>query len=219
MTKLLANGRISNHVRFHPDLSGQVMTFKRKYNHIKSISSILSVFLLLLVISCKTEYQKLEEEELSSGKVENDLFLGLKLGMTKKEFFETCWELNSQGILVNGPSELSVVYQLELPSGNSAKMQFYPEFNEDKIYLMPMEFSYDGWAPWNEELSVDTLLKDTIAQLEAWHGEGFIEVSNEDRSQVAFVKMDGNRRIRVFKKSISKVRAEIADLPVQKKME
>lgn len=186
----------------------------------KSTSSILSVCLILLVVvSCKTEYQKLEEEELSSGRVENDLFLGLKLGMAKKEFFETCWELNSQGILVNGPPELSVVYQLELPSGNSAKMQFYPKFNDDKIYLMPMEFSYDGWAPWNEELSVDTLLKDTIEQLEVWYGEGFIEVSNEDRSQVAFVKMDGNRRIRVFKKSISKVRAEIVDLPVQKKME
>jgi len=180
---------------------------------------MLLVCLLLSMISCKTDYQKLEEKELSSGKVANDLFLGLKLGMTKKEFFETCWELNSQGILVNGPSELSVVYQLKLPSGNSAKMQFYPKFNDEKIYLMPMEFSYDGWAPWNEDLSVETLLKDTIAQLEEWYGEGFIEVSNDDRSQVAYVKVDGNRRIRVFKKSISKISVDIADLPVHKHIE
>ena len=182
-------------------------------------SGLLLACLILAIPSCKTEYQKLEEKELASGKVENELFLGLELGMTKRDFFESCWELNKQGKLVNGGSELSVVYQLELPSGNPAKMQFYPKFHEDKIYLMPMEFSYEGWAPWNEDLSAEHLLEDTIAQLEEWYGEGFIEVANEDRTQVAFVKLDGNRRIRVFKKHISSVRAEIVDLPIQKKTE
>jgi len=171
------------------------------------------------LLSCKTDYQKLEEEELSSGRVENELYLGLELGMTKKQFFETCWELNKQGILVNGPSELSVLYNLDMPSGKPANMHFYPKFYDDKIYMMPMEFSYDGWAPWNEDLNADKLLEDTMALFEKWHGKGFIEVSNEDRSQVAFVKMDGNRRIRIFKKHLSSVRAEIVDLPVQKKID
>ena len=184
--------------------------------YMKSASAIFLAFLISTLLSCKTEYQKLEEEALSSGKVANELYLGLELGMTKKQFFETCWELNHQGVLTNGPSELSVVYNLEMPSGNSAKMRFYPEFYEDTIYLMPIEFSYDGWAPWNKDLNADKLLEDTIDLFEKWYGEGFIEVANEDRSQVAFVKMDGNRRIRIFKKHLSSVRAEIVDLPVQK---
>jgi len=177
------------------------------------------VCLVFTLLSCKTDYQKLEEKELSSGKVENELYLGLSLGMTKKQFFDTCWKLNQEGILNNGGAELSVVYDLIMPSDKPATMNFYPKFYQDKIYLMPIEFNYDGWVPWNEELSAENLLIDTIALFEKWYGEGFIEVANEDRTQVAFVKMDGNRRIRIFKKHISVVRAEIVDLPVQKNID
>lgn len=187
--------------------------------YMKSASSILLVCLISILLSCKTDYQKLEENELSSGKIENELYLGLELGMSKKQFFETCWQLNQEGILNNGGGDLSVVYKLTMSSGKPATMNFYPNFYQDKVYLMPMEFSYDGWATWNEDLSAENLLKDTIALFEKWYGKGFIEVANEDRSQVAYVKMDGNRRIRIFKKHISAVRAEIVDLPVQKKLE
>lgn len=185
----------------------------------KSARIIALACLISILPSCKTDYQKLEERELSSGRIENELYLGLELGMTRKQFFETCWELNQEGVLINGPSELSVIYNLTMPSDKPGTMSFYPKFYEDQIYLMPIEFSYEGWAPWNEELAADKLLKDTIALFEKWYGEGFIEVSNEDRSQIAYVKMDGNRRIRIFKKHLSSVRAEIADLPVQKKIE
>jgi hypothetical protein len=185
----------------------------------KSANVVLFACLVSTLLSCKTDYQKLEKKELSSGKVENELYLGLSLGMTKKQFFDTCWKLNQEGILNNGGAELSVVYDLTMPSDKPAAMNFYPKFYQDKIYLMPIEFTYDGWVPWNEELSAENLLKDTIALFEKWYGKGFIEVANEDRTQVAFVKMDGNRRIRIFKKHISVVRAEIADLPVQKNIE
>ena len=176
-------------------------------------SSLLAV---LILFSCKSEYEKLEEKELNSGKKVNELFLGLELGMTRKEFFQTCWDLNKQGLLTNGPTELSVEYTPKMPSGNSAKMRFYPKFEQDKIYLMPIEFQYEGWAPWNESLNVENLRNDVIALFEEWYGSGFIEVSNEDKSKIVFVKVDGNRRIRIFKKHDSVVRVEIADLPIQK---
>jgi hypothetical protein len=174
--------------------------------------------LCFLLFSCKTEYEKLEQQELNSGKAVNTLFLGLELGMERRSFFEACWQLNKEGKLTNGPSELSVEYNVEYPSGNTGKMRFYPKFNEDKIYLMPMEFSYDGWAPWNEGLRVEKLREDVIKLFEEWYGPGFIEVTNDDKTQIVFVKMDGNRRIRIFKKHISTVRAEISDLPVEKKL-
>jgi hypothetical protein len=187
----------------------------------KSLWFLKSVKILafsLLLFSCKTPYEKLEETELASGKEVKELFLGLELGMEKRDFFETCWKLNKEGKLTNGPSELSVEYQAEMPSGNPAKMRFYPKFEQERIYLMPIEFTYDGWAPWNEELKAEKLREDVVKLFEEWYGPGFIEVSSEDKSQIVYVKMDGNRRIRIFKKHISVVRAEISDLPVEKKL-
>jgi hypothetical protein len=174
--------------------------------------------LSLVLFSCQSEYEKLEKRELASGRQVNELFLGLKLGMDQKTFFETCWDLNKQGKLTNGPSELSVEYRTELASGNPAKMRFYPKFEQDRIYMMPIEFTYEGWAPWNEELSAEKLRADVVKLFEEWYGPGFIEVTNEDKSQIVYVKMDGNRRIRIFKKHISIVRAEISDLPVERKL-
>lgn len=179
----------------------------------------LGFILLLCLSACQTPYEKMVAEELASGKEVKELFLGLELGMSRKDFFETCWELNSKGILTNGPTELSVEYDAPLPSGNAAKMRFYPKFENDKIYMMPVEFDYEGWAPWNEELSVEKLREDVLQLFEKWYGKGFIEVSNEDKSQIAFVKVDGNRRIRIFKKHLSIVRAEILDLKVKEELE
>ncbi len=161
----------------------------------------------------------MESRELGSGKVANEIFLGLELGMSKKAFYEACWELNKKGILSNGPSQLSVEYNAPMASGNNAKMRFYPRFEDDKIYMMPVEFTYEGWAPWNEELAVEKLREDVVKLFEEWYGPGFIEVTNEDKSQIVFVKVDGNRRIRIFKKQLSIVRAEIVDLKIQKLLE
>lgn len=177
-----------------------------------------SLVLALFLFSCQSEYEKLEMKELASGKQVNELFLGLKLGMDRKSFFETCWDLNKQGKLSNGPSALSIEYKAQLASGNPAIMRFYPQFEQEKIYLMPIEFTYEGWAPWNEDLSVENLRTDVVQLFEEWYGPGFIEVTNEDKSQIVFVKIDGNRRIRIFKKHISSVRVEISDLPVEKKL-
>jgi len=179
-------------------------------------ASLFAVGTLILLFSCKSEYEKVESRELASGKTVNELFLGLSLGMDKKAFYETCWDLNKKGVLTNGPGELSVEYAVELPSGNPAKMRFYPKFEDEKIYMMPVEFTYEGWAPWNEELAVEKLREDVLSLFKDWYGEDFFEVSNEDKSLIAFVKIDGNRRIRIFKKHVSTVRAEIVDLKVQK---
>ncbi|MEN2283781.1 hypothetical protein AAGF08_16675 [Algoriphagus sp. SE2] len=178
----------------------------------------LGLFISICLTSCQTPYEKMVEREIASGKEVKEIFLGIELGMSRKDFFETCWELNSQGILTNGPTELSVEYDAPLPSGNPAKMRFYPKFEDDKIYMMPVEFAYDGWAPWNEELSVEKLREDVVQLFEKWYGSGFIEVSNEDKSQIVFVKVDGNRRIRIFKKHLSIIRAEILDLKVQEEL-
>ena len=180
-----------------------------------------SVWILIVlmgtVLACqpKSEYDRVKERELSSGKVVEDLFLDLRLGMGRKEFFGTCWEYNKKGILTNGGHHLMVQYKPEMPSGKVTDMFFYPQFEENKLYFMPMEFVYPAWFPGNEDYSNEKLFEDVVDLMGNWYGEGFFEVANKDRSIRAMVKIDGNRLIRVFKKDISTVRVEILDLRVK----
>lgn len=175
------------------------------------------IIFLNIVVACqpKSEYERVKEREISSGKVVEDLFLDLHLGMGRKEFFGTCWEHNKKGILTNGSHYLMVQYKPQMPSGKVADMFFYPQFEDNKLYFMPMEFVYPGWFPGNDEYANEVLFGDVVDLLENWYGDGFFEVANKDRSIRAMVKIDGNRLIRVFKKDISTVRVEILDLRVK----
>lgn len=170
---------------------------------------------LLTACHSRSEYDTLKEREMSSGKIVEELFLDLHFGMKRKEFFATCWEWNKKGILVNGAHHLMVHYKPQMPSGKATDMYFYPDFEDDKIFFMPMEFIYSNWFPNNEEFNNTALLEDVIGLLENWYGEGFFEVSNKRKTISAMVKIDGNRLIRVFKKDIKTVRVEILDLRVK----
>lgn len=174
-------------------------------------------FALGLVLSCKpkTEYDLVKEKELASGKIEEDLFLDIRFGMGRKEFYGTCWEHNKNGILVNGDHYLQIQYLPTVASGKSVVMNFYPEFEEDKLFFMPMEFGYTQWFPGNEEFTNEKLIVDVVDLLESWYGDGFFEVSDKDKKISAMVKIDGNRLIRVFKKNINTIRVEILDLRVK----
>lgn len=175
---------------------------------------VIVAFCLLSSCTLETEYEKIKKRELASGKVYKDLFLGLEFEMARKQFFETCWELNQQGILINGAHELMVRYQPELPSGNPVNMFFYPRFEEEKIYYMPVEFQYQDWFPTNQNTTAEKLVDDVVGLFEGWYGQGFFRV--EDKSGAfAMVKIDGNRLIRVYIKSLSAVRADILDMRIK----
>ncbi|WP_291778291.1 hypothetical protein [Cecembia sp.] len=178
---------------------------------------VLIFGLMALALSCqpKTEYDKLKERELASGRVVEDLFLDLRFGMGRKEFFATCWEHNKNGILTNGAHYLQIEYKPEVPSGKSVRMNFYPQFDDNHLYFMPMEFQYDSWFPGNENFTNDKLLVDVLGLLKEWYGEDFLEVSNKSKTVKAFVRIDGNRWIRVFIKDMTTVRVEMLDLRIK----
>jgi len=130
--------------------------------------------------------------------------------MTSKDFYTHCWELNKKGLIRQGSSNLSVVYDLK-DLKHAAKMNFYPTFLEDKIYEMPVRFQYDAWAPWNKHLQSDSLQLDVLNLLEGWYGEDFMEVKHPVHGS-AFVKVDGNRRISIFTQGPAEVFAVFTDL-------
>ncbi|MFN5169438.1 MAG: hypothetical protein ACK5DD_07425 [Cyclobacteriaceae bacterium] len=91
-------------------------------------------------------------------------------------------------------------------------MRFYPEFTEDKISKMPVEFTYEFWAPWNNNLSADSLELRVKNLFERWYGGEFLLLESKEKGARVWVKVDGNRRIRIYKKNISTVRADFVDL-------
>lgn len=186
---------------------------------------LILIALIIAILSCqpKSEYHKLVEKELASGIRNDSIFFGLYLGMSSKDFYTHCWELNKQGLIRQGASNTSVYYQID-DFKYSAGMDFYPQFFEGNIAQMPVIFSYHGWAPWNKHLSVDSLMPEVLGLMEEWHGPGFIEIQNPNPNPLlqnpnAFVKVNGNRRISVYALDDARVRVDYVDLIAEKEIE
>ncbi len=179
-------------------------------------TSLTSLFVALTFLSCtrSSEYHRIKEKELASGMEYKEIFLGLEFGMTRKNFFDACWKMNQEGLLTQGANALKVHYVAELPSGQVANMYFYPNFENDRIYHMPVEFQYRDWFPTNPKYSSKNLVDDVTAYFEGIYGKGFFKV--EDKSGAyAMVKIDGNRLIRIYVKDLSAASVDILDLRIK----
>jgi hypothetical protein len=96
-----------------------------------------------------------------------------------------------------------------------AVMDFYPKFNQGKISEMPVSFKYKGWTPWNKTLSSDNLLNNVQKWFEKVYGKGFIKVKHPLHG-TAYVKINGNRRITIFKENDLHIWAIFTDMTVIK---
>lgn len=178
----------------------------------KKINITLLFFILLIHVSCQSDYTKLVKSELNSGKENNNIFHGLKFGQTQKEFFEICWNLNKEGLATHGGNNKNVKIILypedSTKSTQKIEMLFYPIFNqENTIKSMNVKFSYLAWSPWNKKLEAKNLLpviKDTL--LKWYPGNDFIKVKDK------LVKVDGNRQIQLNIESNKDVTVKIEDL-------
>ena len=184
----------------------------------RGIFRFLIFFVCVVIISgCtpKARYDRMVKRELASGIRHDSLFMGLYLGMIQKDFYVHCWNLNHQGLVRQGEGNATVEYRMRGELKHSSMMNFYPKFVEGKIYEMPVRFNYTGWAPWNKELSSENLMKDVLGWYKKIYGGGFIEVDHPLKGP-AFVKVDGNRRITIFKTDDLYVWAVFTDLLVKK---
>ncbi|MEM9935564.1 MAG: hypothetical protein AAF824_18205 [Bacteroidota bacterium] len=177
-----------------------------------TIWHILLLFLVFSFTSCKlkTDYQRWEESELASGVVQDSIFLGISFGMNKKAFYAHCWELNKEGLVRQGPKNMTVQYDmpdLKFP----AKLNFYPTFDENGIIEMPATVAYDAWAPWNRERQSDSLQIDVKNALEQDYGIAFMEIEHPTKGK-AFVHVSGNRRINIVRKDAQHVSLTYTDL-------
>lgn len=163
----------------------------------------------------KSKYDRMVKHELASGIRNDSIFMGLYLGMPEKDFYTRCWNLNRKGLIRQSPRNMSVEYEMKDEFKSKATMDFYPEFVKGKIYEMPVRFIYNGWAPWNKKLSSDSLQIEVVNWVKKMYGDNFIDVKHPVRG-VAYVMVNGNRRISIFKENEMYVWAVYTDLLVKK---
>lgn len=165
--------------------------------------------------SPKAKYEHRLKREMASGVRYDSLFMGFYFGMPEKEFYLHCWRMNKKGLARQGESNNTVLCQLKNELKYPASMDFYPRFTEGKIYEIPVRFKYVGWAPWNKNLTSDNLQLKVLKWYEGIYGRGFIKVKHPTRGS-AFIKIDGNRRITIFKQNDLYVWAVFTNMLVKK---
>ena len=175
------------------------------------------LFLCFVMVSCESEYSETVKRELQSGKVYEDLILGLKIGQTRKEFYDHCWELNKQKVISQGSGNkfAKQIILLDSTAQNQDKVEmlFYGIFDEEKImHGMHMKFSYLKWAPWNKDYQSDVLVKKLQEKyIKEYPGNPFIEIAIKGDIN-AYAKVDGNREILVYPNTNKDVTVKIGDL-------
>jgi hypothetical protein len=145
----------------------------------------------------------------------DSLFLGIHFGMDKKVFYDYCWEMNKQKKFIHGPTNENVEYKLENELDYPVYMRFYPNFFEDRIYQMPVTFTYESWAPWNKNFDSKVLIEKLIPVLERWYNVKF-QSKVLPKTGKAYANITGNRRISVFIKDDQYVQVIFTDLPAEK---
>jgi len=160
---------------------------------------VLALLAALIVGGCSPgkRYEQRLKRELASGVRNDSLFLGLSFGMSQKEFFDHCWKMNKDSLVRQGMANMSVQYDINYELKYPATMNFYPVFENGKIVEMPVRFIYNGWAPWNKDLSASNLAKDVKSWYEDVYGKGFITVTHPMKGE-AYTRIAGNRRITIY---------------------
>ncbi|MDG2147138.1 MAG: hypothetical protein P8K14_02805 [Flavobacteriaceae bacterium] len=183
------------------------------------------IFCLLILtpfLACEveSEYSKLLKKELKSGKSFNDLVLGLKIGQTKDDFYKICADLNKKKLITSGARSLYPEYILypkdSIENGKKIRMSFMGIFDDDRIMKgMDIRFNYYSWIAWREEYNSDNLINEIKDTLQLWYpGNNFIEIDLklDSKNNFAYVKIDGNRQITMYKIDGRDVAVIIEDL-------
>ena len=93
---------------------------------------VLAILIALLGCKSDTDLVALAQRELKSGVINDSLFLGLRFGMERREFFDHCWKINRQGIVTHGTENMSVMYMSDDASHKKIAFNFYPAVQNNK---------------------------------------------------------------------------------------
>ena len=186
-------------------------------NFLVTKNMVLRLQTLVVLISCSVLFACQKTQMAENHRNTDSLFLGVSLGMERQAFFDHCWEQNRKKLFIHGPSNQSVQYKLASELSEPVTMRFYPTFFEEKIFEMPVTFNYESWAPWNKRYQADTLLVEMVDLFKKWYGDDFKKLDHPVMGPV-YYRIDGKRRINLFRKDDQYVQAVFTDLEVERKL-
>lgn len=170
---------------------------------------------MISIQSCDSSSFRFGDDKISQT---DSLFLGIHLGMAQKDFFDHCTELNKQQIITQGPGgNTNVEHRMKNVFDNEVSMRFFPTFIDNKVFEMPVTYSYIAWAPWNKQYWADSLLEKVLVKYKEWYGEDFKLLNHPTQGKV-YYKIDGKRRINLFVQDEQFVQAVFTDLKVEKRL-
>ncbi|MEB2781510.1 hypothetical protein U3A58_14005 [Algoriphagus sp. C2-6-M1] len=178
--------------------------------------NLILPFFIVLVIGqgCSSPGFGVDEEYNQS----DSLFLGMYLGMGQQDFFNLCTELNQKELITQGPGgNTNVEHRMTDEFDSEVSMRFFPTFIENKVFEMPVTYSYIAWAPWNKQYWADSLLEKVLDKYKIWYGDDFKLINHPDQGKV-YYKIDGKRRINLFIRDEQFVQAVFTDLKVEKRL-
>lgn len=176
------------------------------------------VVLMMSNYHCKSDYEEMVSSELAKDVRSDSLIFGMSIGQTKKDFFETCWNLNKEKLISQGTGNLYAKYIEPYDSINPdpfrKEMQFYGIFDKNDIMRgMDIIYTYTAWSPWDSKYHADSLIVELKEDLlQDYDGNEFIQIQLPEINKSAFVKIDGNRRILLYPKSKNQVALKFEDI-------
>lgn len=181
---------------------------------------------VLLIAGCKSDYQQYVDRELSKQESQDSLILGIHFGMTRAAYFKLCGDLNQQRLVTQGDGGNRAKYIEPFDSTNTEditrkEFQFAPYFDSSGVVIgLEIIGSYIAWAPWQEELQSEQVIREFIKEYEAkFGGNKFIEIKLDEVEVPVYVKIDANRQILIFKKGAKDAIIRMEDIRLKYKSE
>ena len=176
----------------------------------------INLFILITILSgCESDYTKLVKSELAKGIRKDSILLGIRFGNTHNEFNGKCFDLNKQHLVMEGEGH-SVQYlftdSLVHRKPTQIRLLFVPAFDDKEILSnMDLNFSYVAWAPWHRHFQADSLGTKVKKLLMLWYGGNEFVTAHVGDINLP-VKVDGNRRVLVYRDDPQRVIVRIEDI-------
>lgn len=132
------------------------------------------------------------QDELLSGEVNNDIFLGFEFGMSEDEFWKKAKSLADEGKVYN--HEGMATYDLTVDKNFTYRSTFSPEFYNDSLYILGVSVkpNVEYWQP--KTISLQLILM----YMDKYGGPDYTQQMQliEDCEEYHWV--DGNRHIEIL---------------------
>lgn len=91
-------------------------------------------------------------------------------------------------------------------------MEFFPEFRDGVVVRLPVNITYISWSPWNDQYAPEELLIDLKEYYEDFYHTTFENIYIPEIEKNAWISIEGNREIRMYKFSSNTVQVDFIDL-------